>query len=178
MKKKRFIITNTVYIIVTLADIGVTYYVSPDLSMEDNFAVKDLGFGWEAVLFIAMMSIIAMLSVTYYDCFRYKTVCINSSKYTQYYSLICFDEPDKFWTGFTPKHIKPEIAAAGFSLPWTMSFYRLWCVCEWIVIYLKSENDFIYRFLRAEYLAETVSVMLAISLYYLWFYIEYKKSLT
>lgn len=53
MKKKRFALANIVYIILTFADLGITYYVSPDLSMEDNFVVKNLGFGWGMLLLIA-----------------------------------------------------------------------------------------------------------------------------
>lgn len=177
MKKKRFTIINTIYIATTLADLGITYYVSPDLSMEDNFAVKALGFGWGALWLIAILSITFTVFITYYDCFRYKTVFIKNCKYTEYYSLICFDRPDRFWSGLVPKHIKPEIAAAGFSLPWTMSFYRLWCICEWLIIYLNMEKNFPYSIFRAEYLAETLSVILALMLYYIWFFIEYKSSL-
>ena len=175
MKKKRFIITNIVYILLTLADLGITYRVSPDLSMEDNFAVKDLGFGWSMLWCIAVVSIVIMLAVSHYDCYKYNTVYIKNCKYTEYYSLICFDRPDRFWSGTLPKHIKPEIASAGFAMPWTMSFYRLWCICEWIVIHLNKESMFPYSIFRIDFLAEIFSVILALSLYYLWFYIEYRK---
>ncbi|MBR6568700.1 MAG: hypothetical protein IKK60_08630 [Clostridia bacterium] len=175
MKKKRFVLTNTMYILLTFGDLGITYYVSPDLSMEDNFVVKNLGFGWGMLLLIAVASIVIMLTVSYYDCFKYKTVYIKNCKYTEYYSLVCFDRPDKFWTGLMPKHIKPEFAAAGLALPWTMSFYRLWCICEWEIVYLKIEKYFPYSILRMKYLAEILSVILAVCLYYLWFYIEYKN---
>ena len=176
MKKKRFVLTNIMYILLTLVDLCITYRVSPDLSMEDNFAVKNLDFGWGMLFLIAVVSIVIMLTVSYYDCFKYKTVYIKNCKYTEYYSLVCFDRPDKFWTGLMPKHIKPEIAAAGLALPWTMSFYRLWCICEWEIVYLKIEKYFPYSILRMEYLAEILSVILAVCLYYLWFYIEYKNS--
>ncbi len=177
MKKKRFIITNVAYILLTLADLGITYYASPDLSMEDNFVVKDLGFGWGALWLIAIFSAVFMMLITYYDCFKYETVYVKNCNYTEYYSLICFDRPDRFWSGVLPKHIKPEIAAAGFSLPWTMSFYRLWCICEWIIICSDRVELFPYCVLRMNYLAEILSVVLALSLYYLWFYFENRRSL-
>ena len=176
MKKKRFIITNIVYTFLTFADLGITYRVSPDLSMEDNFAVKNLGFGWGMLWCIAVVSIFFMISISYYDCFKYKTVFIKNCRYTEYYSLICFDRPDRFWSGLLPKHIKPEIAAAGFTLPWTMSFYRLWCVCEWLVIYFIKEIVFPYSVFRIDILAEMLSVVVAVLLYYLWFYIEYRNA--
>ncbi|MBQ3136567.1 MAG: hypothetical protein IJB74_03700 [Clostridia bacterium] len=90
MKKKRFALANIVYIILTFAGLGITYYVSPDLSMEDNFAVKNLGFGWGMLFLIAVASIVIMLTVSYYDCFKYKTVYIKNCKYTEYYSLVLY----------------------------------------------------------------------------------------
>ena len=64
MKKKRFVLTNIIYILLTLGDLGITYYASPDLSMEDNFMVKNLGFGWGMLWLVAIASVLFMMFIT------------------------------------------------------------------------------------------------------------------
>ncbi len=172
---KRFIISDCFYIFTTFSDLIITYIVSPDLSMESNFLVKNLGLGWSALIVAAVVSIAIVVLFSYYNCFVYKTVYTECRTFTEYYSLICFGRPDRFWTGAFPKHISPELSALGFALPWVFGCFRFICVCEWTTIYYNIDSIFPFGILRVKGFAYVPALMMLIALYYYWFYSEFKK---
>lgn len=175
MKKKLFVITVVVYLLTTLADLGLTYLNTPDLSRESNPLVTVFGLGWGALITVAALSVIMFVSLTYYSCFKYKTIHTNDRRLTEYVSSITYGRPDKFWTGGIPKHVSSDIAALGFALPWGMSIYRFICICEWLTVTFKVETVMPFSILRMDSVAIIPSVTITLILFFCWFYSEFKE---
>lgn len=183
MKKVRFWLLITVYLLLVFADGALTYINTPDLSLEGNPLVAKLGLGWGA-LAIANVAIFALIFTTsYYSFFKYKTVFTDETKYTRYWSQITFGRPDMFWKGFFlfPKHWKPCIAAFGFCILPAAIISRLILVLEWLAATFDIAGRYQYYYFKNTYcfgrLDVLSAVIVAIAGVFYWFYIEYKKQL-
>ena len=182
-KKLKYWCLVATEILLTLADGGLTYWNTPDLTMEGNPLVSKLGLGWGALATANVVILGFMFWLAYYSFFQYKTVYTKETKFTAYVSRILFDRPDKFWTGLIPKHITPYMGALGPSLLWGAIVARTVLVFEWLCItfgwrYRCGWARAYFRF-RHVYCFGRVDVIVAVVIGYIcffaWFYREFQK---
>ncbi|MBQ7799037.1 MAG: hypothetical protein IJ370_00940 [Oscillospiraceae bacterium] len=181
MKKIKFWILISCYLILAIADGALTYINTPDLSLEGNPLVANLGLGWTTLAVANVAVFILIFSASYYSYFKYKTAFNNETKFTAYCSQIVYDRADMFWKGLIPKHITPYIAGLGFSLLYSAIIARLIVVAEWLCITFNLTWSDPYFYFKDVYFFGRVDVFVAvivavIGMFY-WFYVEFKKQL-
>ncbi|MBQ7379677.1 MAG: hypothetical protein IJW70_08405 [Clostridia bacterium] len=180
MKKVKFWILMSVYVLLALADGALTFYNTPDLSMEGNPLVAKLGLGWGALL-VANLLGLALLAVTFgYETFKYKTIYTKEVKLTRYCSQIVYHRPDKFWTGILIKDFRPILAILGFVMPYALIAGRVIIVAEWVCITLRVPIDVYWRINQMLFFGKVeifVAVAVAIALMLYWMNKEFKTQL-
>ena len=182
MKKLKFWILIFLFLLLQVADGVLTYINTPDLSMEGNPLVAELGLGWWA-LFIANVLVFAVIFILSYYCyFKYETRYTTETKFTAYCSQIFYDRPDKFWKGIIPKHLAPFWASLGFAGLYAVIFARAVLVFEWLYItfneawWTKAYFIFKEKYCFGRLDVFVGMVITAICMIY-WFYKEFKKQL-
>lgn len=170
-------------LLLALADGGLTYWNTPDLTMEANPLVSKLGLGWGALGTVNIVILGLLFWLAYYSFFQYKTVYTKETKFTAYISQIVYGRPDKFWTGLIPKHIAPYMGALGPSLLWGCIGARIVVIFEWLCItfgwrYRYDWTMAYFRF-RKVYCFGRPDVIVAVVIGYIcffaWFYREFQK---
>lgn len=182
MMKIKFWILIVILVLLAFADGLLTFINTPDLSLEGNPLVANLGFGWVALATANILVLALMFVTAYYSYFKYETVYTNEIKFTAYCSQIIYDRPDMFWKGLIPKHITPYIAAFGFAGLYALIIARAILVFEWLYISFNetwwTNNYFVltdkYCFGRLDIV---VGVIIAIIGVFYFFYKDFKKQL-
>ncbi len=180
MKKVKFWLLMSVYLLLALADGALTFYNTPDLGMEGNPLVAKLGLGWGA-LFVANLLGLALLVVLFgFETFRYKTIYTKEVKLTRYCSQIVYHRPDKFWTGILIKDFRPILAILGFVMPYALIAGRAIIVAEWVCITLHVPIDAYWRINQMLFFGRVeifVAVAVALALMLYWMNREFKTQL-
>ncbi|MBQ2704128.1 MAG: hypothetical protein IJF58_01115 [Clostridia bacterium] len=181
MKKAKFWILITVYLILALSDGLLTYINTPDLSMEGNPLVSYFGLGWCALATANIIVFVLLFMAAYYSYCKYKTVYTNETKFTAYASQIVYDRPDMFFKGIIPKHITPIIACGGFALLYSSIISRAIIVFEWLCTTFDvtwADGYFNFRDIYCHgYLHVIVAAICMIVCMFYWLYKEFKKQL-
>ena len=163
-------------LLLALADGGLTYGNTPDLTMEANPLVSKLGLGWGALVTVNIVILGLLFWLAYYSFFRYNTVYTKETKFTAYISQIVYGRPDKFWTGLIPKHIAPYMGALGPTLLWGCIGARIVVIFEW---YYRYDWTMAYYRFRKVYCFGRPDVIVAILVcyicYFAWFHREFQK---
>lgn len=146
----KFWILTVLTLVITIADISLTFIGTPDLSKESNPLVYTAGLGWGALITANIIITILFIGLYYYSFVRFKPPIIKCNGFKEFYSIINFNQPDKFiWTLY--KMPKNRIAysyllACGGFLTALVSILRIRAVLEWIGILTNSE--FAYSYFR------------------------------
>lgn len=178
----KWVILCGVNLVLAVADGILTYWNTPDLSLEGNFLVAGLGFGWEALL-IANVAVFGFCVFTaYYSFVRYKTVVLKTKNIKEYISQMLYNRPDKFiWLFYkTPKNRKPFYAILGFAFCYSMILGRMIAILEWTAISFKMDLTGYCGFIRMFPFGRMDIVLILIALMILillWFVSEYRKSI-
>ena len=129
----------TLNLILSVADLVLTYIGSPDLSNEANPLVYTLGLGWNSLIITSIIFLVAIVVLLYHAVFRFKRVVIQCEGLRQYVSMLFFDRPDKFiWALY--KFPKNKIglsyfwACLGYVLAIVIPIGKLFAVLLWVGI--------------------------------------------
>ncbi len=180
MKKAKFWILMSVYLLLALADGALTYYNTPDLSMEGNPLVARLGLGWGALIVANLLGLALLVVLFGFETFRYKTIYTKEVKLTRYCSQIVYHRPDKFWTGIMVKDFRPILAILGFVMPYALIVGRAIIVAEWVFITLRVPIDVYWRINQMLFFGHVevfAAVAVAIALMLYWMNREFKIQL-
>lgn len=145
-RKRKFWIFVSLLYLSTVADLGITYVGTPDLSLEGNPLVSIFNLGWTALLTANVIFLIFFTWLIYYTFLQYKRPIIQCDSYKQYISMLYYQRPDKFnWTFYRfPKNKSILPAIIGYTGAIIIPLFRVYFVAEWIgFIYF---HDFIHLF--------------------------------
>ena len=180
MKKARFWILMSVYLVLVLADGALTYYNTPDLSMEANPLVAKLGLGWGALFVVNLVTFALTAAAAGYEAFRYQTIETNEIKFTRYSSQIVYHRPDRFWMGVGIKDFRPILASVGYALPVCLVAGRAIIVMEWVGITFNIPMNVYYRINQGIFFGKVelfVAGVLTVVLMLYWLNREFKAQL-
>lgn len=180
MKKIKFFAAIITYLLLALADGGLTYYNTPDLSMEGNPLVAELGLGWGALAIANILTFVGFTLILYYYFFKYETVYTDETKLTRYWSQVVYGRPDKFWTGLIPKRFGPFVAMLAFATIPAFIISRAIVVAEWICYTLDVDQSKYWAFERKFLFGNihiTVATVITIIAIIVFMYKEFKKQL-
>jgi hypothetical protein len=180
-RKKKFWIFVFLLYLSTVADLGITYVGTPDLSLEGNPLVSIFNLGWTALLTSNVIALILCTWLIYYTFLQYKRPVIQCDSYKQYISMLYYQRPDKFnWTFYKfPKNKSIIPATIGYTGAIIIPLIRIYFVTEWIgFIYF---HDFIHLFYCQNIMLWRTIVFSIIILYgiflgYYWGWIEYQAN--
>lgn len=146
----KFWILTVLTLVITIADVSLTFIGTPDLSRESNPLIYTAGLGWGTLITANIIITILFIGLYYYSFVSFKPPVIKCNGFKEFYSIINFNQPDKFiWTLY--KMPKNKIAysyllACGGFLTALVSILRIRAVLEWIGILTNSE--FVYSYFR------------------------------
>lgn len=133
VKRKKFYLLMGLYLLLVILDGLLTYLHTPDLALEGNPLVANLGLGWMA-LFIANVTVIALVGASsYYTFFKYQTTVAKADNRREYLSQLFFGRPDKFlWTLYKfPQNRRFSWAMFGYGIIHGLIVSRAILVLEW-----------------------------------------------
>ena len=176
MKQLRFWMLIVTYTVLMLADGALTYFNTPDLSMEGNPLVANFGLGWGALAIANAVVFALLFCAAYYGFFRYQPRFNEETIFTCYVSQLLFDRPDRFWTGLIPKHFAPVAAMFGVAMLYAGIVARVVVVAEWLTISF-GWNWTLWWKIRANFI-DRVDLVLALVTWVIaaigWFYKQYR----
>jgi hypothetical protein len=161
------------------ADIISTYINTPDLALEVNPWVAELGLGWVALLVANAISLALQICLFYYAFVKYKTRSFAVNNEREYVSQLLYNRPDKFkWCFYkTPKNWQPIYAMFAYCLSGSLLASRASVVLGWVAYYLDFQGfEVIARFIPFGRLDVMVTLVTFIVLIFTWFKKEYQKS--
>lgn len=148
MKRKvvKFGIVTFLTIVVSIFDNLFTYIGSPDLSREANPLVSTLRFNWTGLLVSNIIILILVIILYYYSYIKFEPVTIRCNNFREYYSMLYFNEPNRFKETFykLPKNKiiwRYTFACLGFCFGIVVIVFRTRCVIEWLM-YLYNQEMF------------------------------------
>ena len=185
-KKIVFWFLTIINLMASIADLGITYIGTPDLSREGNPLVYTFSLGWNSLIITSVIVFIVIVVLLYYAFFQFKRVVVQCEGFRQYMSMVFFNRPDKFiWTLY--KFPKNKIgwsyfaASLGLGLALVIPIGHLFAIILWIGIINDLNFVHIYHNLfniiitpigRTDTLIG--GVILFLFIYYYWFSKEYK----
>jgi len=178
-----FVVLN---IIMSIADIVLTYIGSPDLLIEGNPLVYVFGLGWNSLIITSIIFLIIIIVLLYYFFFRFNRVVIQCEGMKQYVSMLFYNLPDKFiWILYKFPNNKIGLSyffvSIGCVLAIVIPIGKLFAVFLWIGvinnleilnIYHNNFNILMTPFGRSDVLIG--GIILALFVWYYWFKREYK----
>mgnify|MGYP000784189563 CR=1 FL=1 len=134
MKKLAWLWISIGYLFLCCLDGALTYYHSPDLSMEGNPLVANLGFGWMA-LFIANALGLLLFVLTLRITCTYSLPIVQAKNWIEWDAKIFYGEyAKKIWLLYKlPKNWKVLFHAFGFAYAPAAIAARLILIMEWAV---------------------------------------------
>jgi len=177
---KKFRVFIIVELFLTLADMLLTFYNTPDLLKEGNPLVYKLGLGWPALIFINILFFLFFCVMAYYAFVVYKTRIYNVKNIREYMSQLLHGRPDKFWSLFTlPKDWSSIFACSSISICIGSIASHLVVVTEWIATTfhfdLNAYSSFV-NMLPFKSLFLCLGTITILITFVVWFCIEYNKS--
>lgn len=188
----KFSIVTFLTIVVSFFDNLLTYIGSPDLSREANPLVSTLGFNWTGLLVSNIIILILIIILYYYSFIKFEPATIKCNNFKEYYSMLYFNEPNRFRETFykLPKNKiiwRYSFACLGFCFGIVVIVFRTRCVIEWLMYLYNQEMFKSYCNLIKPISYTTVFgrldmiilvIIFVISLVYFWVYREYRKNET
>lgn len=169
------------YVVLMLADGGLTLYNTPDLSLEANPLVTKLHLGWGTLITVNLIFFVIMFFLCRYTFEKYETVKADVPDFRSYISQLFYDRPDKFiWTLYKlPKNWKPFWACTGYATAYSGCGGAVVRILEWLAVTFNIDMTAYDSFRGAYFFGRfdlAVVLFLMIALLCVWFIKEYKKS--
>lgn len=138
MKKKSFFIILTVsYLLITAADLLLTFFATPDLSLEGNPLVVYMQMDWFGLIAINIITFIFYFIMAHYAYIKYQPpVSKETDDVRRFLADITYGDPNVKSVGMVkwPKFWAPQIACLCFSVATALPFARLIIVVEWYLL--------------------------------------------
>ena len=169
------------YVILMLADGGLTLYNTPDLSLEGNPLVTQFHLGWGALMAVNLISCLLVFIACRYTFDKYKTLKADVPNLKAYISQLFYNRPDKFiWSFYKfPKNWKPFWALMGYAAAYALCAGRAILVLEWLAVTFGLDMSGYDRFRDAVFFGRldiAVALIFVVLLIFVWISKEYKKS--
>jgi hypothetical protein len=185
-KKIMFWFLVIVNLIMAITDLVITYIGTPDLSIEGNPLTYVFSLGWKSLIISSIIFLVIIVMSLYYAYFRFKRIVIQCEGFKQYVSMLFYNRPDKFiWLLY--KFPKNKIGLSYFVVGLRYAFaivipiVKLFAVFLWVGImnnlsivntYHNYFNILMTPFGRID--AFIGGIILALFVWYYWFFKEYK----
>ena len=138
MKKKTAFLSLTIfYFLLTVSDLLLTFFATPDLSMEGNPLVQGFGMDWAGLIAVNLITYLVYFAMAYYAYIKYKPpVSAETKDLKRYLADITYGDPEKAHNGMWrwPKYWAPQVACLCYSVAPALPFARLIIVVEWYLI--------------------------------------------
>lgn len=183
MKLKKFMRVFLLYVMLMLADGGLTLYNTPDLSMEANPLVTKLHLGWGALITVNLIFFAINYGVCRFTFDTYETIIADVPNVIAYSSLLFYNRPDKtVWLLYKfPKNWKPFWASFGYCYMYSLCIGAVVRVLEWLAYTLRLDT-YSYDLFSSSYvygrMDMAVGLISIIPLMCIWLWKEYRKSCT
>ena len=186
MKFWIFAVTN---LVLSVADIVLTYIGTPDLALEANPLVTVFGLGWSALIIANVFTYALYIVLIYMVFVRYQRSVMLCEGFKQFISMLCYDRPDKFvwiWWKFPKNIVSSTFAPAGYAFAYVFPVIRLLAIFSWI-LYFSGVEFCVWCFLNVRHISfihiEVISlfvlgIILGIILVFRWYYKEYRINKT
>ena len=185
MKRTRFAVRSLVGLLLArVADVGTTYYFSPDLRFEGNPLVSVFRWGWTVLVATNVaLYLLAGAAMIYWCCWplRYEPCAAVTNVWT-FASWAYFRKVYPFWTLIgkscykLPKNWPHCIQLVGFTLVPATILQSLWAVLGWFLIHHFHARAFFFGFWRAWWPLSIYWPLLSIFPLMYWFYHdEYRR---
>lgn len=121
--KKKAIIIIALFLLLTVADMSVTYLGTPTLIMEANPVVSHLGAGWGGLIVSNLITLVIYAVLVWYSYVIYILPPSSATSWKEY-----LKETDQY------KPVGSFFAMVGYALGWSMIISRLIPVGEWLIL--------------------------------------------
>ena len=121
----------------TVSDLTLTYFATPNLTLEGNPLVTELQAGWSELIITNVITYILYFVMAYYAYIKYKApVSKETTDVKRYLADITYGDGDKATRGMWrwPKYWAPQIACLCYSVSTALPFARLILVFEWFLM--------------------------------------------
>lgn len=165
--KIKFYVLSILYLVITLADLYLTYIATPDLKQEGNPLVQNLNIGWTGLIAVNLITYIIYFILAFYAYIIFKPVDSSEIDDKLYYFDIMKNKGKK-------ASIKFQSAALCYSVSTALPLARFIIVFEWILILTKVKAPLFFSVVslfpagRIDYV---VAILIAIKLSF-YFYIK------
>ena len=138
MKKKIvFIVLTISYFLITVFDLLLTFFATPDLALEGNPLVVNFQMDWFGLVAINAITFVIYFVMAYYAYIKYKSpISKETTDIRRFLADITYGDPNVKSIGMIkwPKYWAPQIACLCFSVATALPFARLIIVIEWYLI--------------------------------------------
>jgi len=93
--KKKFFVYISIYFMLMVGDMVLTYIGTPDLKNEANPLVSVFGLGWGALIAHSMFGFLFYSGFAYYAFIRYRRPVLQCKGYRQYVSMLLYGCSDR-----------------------------------------------------------------------------------
>ena len=183
MKKKIvFIVLTISYFLITVLDLLLTFFATPDLALEGNPLVVNFQMDWFGLVAINVITFVIYFVMAYYAYVKYKSpISKETTDMRRYLADITYGDPEVKSIGMTkwPKYWAPQIACLCFSVATALPLARLIIVIEWYLIIngIEAPTFFdivaIFPYGRIDYF---IALFVAWALTGVWIQIEFKSN--
>lgn len=136
---RMFWILLLIYLLLMISDFVLTYIGTPDLALEANPLVSELGLNWGALFVSNFIYLLVYIISVYYSFVKYESPDIQCENFKEYCSMLWHNKPNQFLFKL-PKNQEALFACIGYAYGISFIIMRLLTVSEWI-LYL-SGNAF------------------------------------
>lgn len=184
MKSKKIIfwILTISYLLLTVSDLLLTYFATPDLALEGNPLVVGFNMDWFGLILINVVTFFVYLAMAYYAYIKYQSpVSKETANIKRYLADICYGDAEKYSVGMykLPKYWAPQIACLCFSVATALPIARLIIVVEWYLILHNIDAPLFFQIVaifpmgRIDYF---IALIIAWALTSVWILIEFKRN--
>ncbi len=185
MKKTKFILACSAYLVTIILDLLFTYIATPNLLLEGNPLSTELNFGWTGLIIVNLITFIGYVIMARYAFIKYKSPVTNETDLKRYLALLNYGDADKYvpmmWK--LPKNWAPQTACLCWSVVCVLPFCRMVIVLEWFLMILGIRNALTEIFFTIVSLFPfgRIDIFLAVIgawiLSFVWIQKEFKKNL-
>lgn len=185
MKKTKFILACSAYLVTIILDLLFTYIATPNLLLEGNPLSTELNFGWTGLITVNLITFIGYVIMARYAFIKYKSPVTNETDLKRYLALLNYGDADKYvpmmWK--LPKNWAPQTACLCWSVVCVLPFCRMVIVLEWFLMILGIRNAITETFFTIVSLFPfgRIDIFLAVIgawiLSFVWIQKEFKKNL-
>ncbi len=138
---RSYFIVVILSIVLSLADMQLTYIHTPDLTMEANPLVTVLGLGWNALLISNIIYLAFVMIMAYFPFVKYNRHIIECNGFTDFVSKLYYDKPNcfKYILIKNPKNKMIIFAFVGYMMSLGSILCRIYVV---VVNYLAVKGGY------------------------------------